>query len=78
MVAEPKRSDEDLVKLVTLVVQGLLPQLQESVSDDKGEEKEFKLKTVLDEKYFRKMDEFIGDMGTYRMWMFNFTVALGQ
>eukprot|EP00973_Karenia_brevis_P067146 9337637-Karenia_brevis.AAC.1 len=24
------------------------------------------------------MDKFSGDMGAYRMWMFNFTVALSQ
>eukprot|EP00973_Karenia_brevis_P082117 11385499-Karenia_brevis.AAC.1 len=24
------------------------------------------------------MEKFTGDMSSYRMWMFNFTVALGQ
>eukprot|EP00973_Karenia_brevis_P074048 10291448-Karenia_brevis.AAC.1 len=53
MVAEPNRSDEDIVKLVSMVVQGLLPQSKGSVSNDKGEEKDFKPKVSLDEKYFR-------------------------
>eukprot|EP00973_Karenia_brevis_P075378 10472122-Karenia_brevis.AAC.1 len=61
-----------------MVVQGLLPQLKGVMSKDKVEDKEFKSKAILDEKYFRRMDKFTGDMGAYRMWMFNFTVAIGQ
>eukprot|EP00973_Karenia_brevis_P000829 115163-Karenia_brevis.AAC.1 len=67
-----------MVKLVSMVVQGLLPQLKGAMSKDKMEDREFKPKAILDEKYFRRMDKFVGDAGVYRMWMFNFTVALGQ
>eukprot|EP00973_Karenia_brevis_P087173 12086213-Karenia_brevis.AAC.1 len=63
MVAEPHRSDEDMVKLVSMVVQGLLPQLKGAVPKGKGDEREFKSKAVLDEKYFRRMEKFSGDMG---------------
>eukprot|EP00973_Karenia_brevis_P084140 11674052-Karenia_brevis.AAC.1 len=68
MVAEPKRSDEDIVKLVSMVVQGLLPQLKGSMPNAKLEEKDFKPKVILDEKYFSRMEKFSGDMGSYRMW----------
>eukprot|EP00973_Karenia_brevis_P002143 290348-Karenia_brevis.AAC.1 len=61
-----------------MVVQGLLPQLKGSMPNAKTEEKDFKPKVILDEKYFRRMEKFSGDMGSYRMWMFNITVALGQ
>eukprot|EP00973_Karenia_brevis_P015779 2160582-Karenia_brevis.AAC.1 len=78
MVAERSRSDEEIAKIVSMVVQGLIPQLKKPGSDDKGEEREFKPKVILEEKYFRRMEKFSGDMSGYRMWMFNFTVALGQ
>eukprot|EP00973_Karenia_brevis_P070641 9820904-Karenia_brevis.AAC.1 len=62
MVAERSRSDEDISKIVSMVVQALLPQLQKTGQDDKREEKEFKAKVALDEKYFRRMEKFSGDM----------------
>eukprot|EP00973_Karenia_brevis_P049525 6870743-Karenia_brevis.AAC.1 len=61
-----------------MVVQGLLPQIKGDVSRDKSEDREFKSKAILEEKYFRRMDKFTGDASVYRMWMFNFTVAVGQ
>eukprot|EP00973_Karenia_brevis_P012265 1664918-Karenia_brevis.AAC.1 len=78
MVAERSRSDEEIAKIASMVVQGLFPQLQKTGQDDKREEKEFKTKEILDEKYFRRMEKFSGDMSGYRMWIFNVTVALGQ
>eukprot|EP00973_Karenia_brevis_P077135 10713107-Karenia_brevis.AAC.1 len=79
MVAEQiKRTDEDLVKLVSLVVQGLLPQIKGDTPRDKSDDREKKSKSVLEEKSFWRMDKFVGDSSAYRMWMFNFTVAIGQ
>eukprot|EP00973_Karenia_brevis_P004469 612430-Karenia_brevis.AAC.1 len=78
MVAERSRSDEDIAKIVSMVVQGLLPQLQKTSPEDKREEKEFKTKVILDEKYFRRIEKYSGDMSGYSMWMLNFTVASGQ
>eukprot|EP00973_Karenia_brevis_P087017 12068536-Karenia_brevis.AAC.1 len=40
MVAEPNRSDEEIAKIVSMVVQGLLPQLQKPSSEERREVKE--------------------------------------
>eukprot|EP00973_Karenia_brevis_P015958 2181849-Karenia_brevis.AAC.1 len=83
MVAEPDpsrvRSDEAIAKIVSMVVQGLLPQLQrpqygsssrETVDDSRG--------VCLDEKYFRRIEKYGGDPVQFRMWVFNLKVAIGQ
>eukprot|EP00973_Karenia_brevis_P048091 6673027-Karenia_brevis.AAC.1 len=66
MVAElalsKKRSDEELAKIVSMVVQAVMPQLQRSSSDDSKEQKEGRSKVVLDEKHFRRMAKFSGDV----------------
>eukprot|EP00973_Karenia_brevis_P088504 12272394-Karenia_brevis.AAC.1 len=71
MVAERdltrKRSDEELARVVTMVVQSMLPQLQQQGSSSIGKKEESderKKRIVLDEKHFR--------------WMFNLGVVLGQ
>ena len=33
---------------------------------------------VLDEKFFRRMDKFDGDLGKFRAWIFDLEVALGS
>ncbi len=35
-------------------------------------------KVVLDEKHFRRMDKFEGDVGKFRSWIFDLEVALGS
>eukprot|EP00973_Karenia_brevis_P021131 2905973-Karenia_brevis.AAC.1 len=34
-------------------------------------------RVTLEEKYFRRMSKFGGEMSQFRMWMFNLGVALG-
>ena len=34
-------------------------------------------RVVLEEKYFRRMDKFEGDMVKFRRWIFNLGVAIG-
>eukprot|EP00973_Karenia_brevis_P064806 9001119-Karenia_brevis.AAC.1 len=66
MVAEQvqsrMRSDEEIAKIVSMVVEGLLPQLQKPKSKEKKEVREERSKVVLDEKYFRRMDKYSGDV----------------
>ena len=33
---------------------------------------------MLDEKYFRRVDKFDGDLSKFRGWLFDFLVAIGQ
>eukprot|EP00973_Karenia_brevis_P016387 2244818-Karenia_brevis.AAC.1 len=83
MVAEPDpsrvRSDEEIAKIVSMVVQGLLPQLQrpqyESSRRETGEDRR---RVCLDEKHFRRMEKYGGDPAQFRMWVFNLKVAIGQ
>ena len=35
-------------------------------------------KVILDEKYFRRVDRYDGDVGKYKSWRFDLFVALGQ
>ena len=35
-------------------------------------------KVVLDEKYFRRVDKFDGDLSKFRGWLFDLLVAIGQ
>eukprot|EP00973_Karenia_brevis_P082649 11456356-Karenia_brevis.AAC.1 len=57
------------------------PQLQQqsrgSVSK-KEDVEEKKKRVVLDEKHFRRMDKFTGEVSQFRMWMLNLGVVLGQ
>eukprot|EP00973_Karenia_brevis_P089170 12365266-Karenia_brevis.AAC.1 len=78
MVAERQRSDEEIAKLVSMVVQGFLPQLQKPSIDEKKEVKEERSRVILDEKHVRRMDKYSGEVAGFRMWIFNFGVALGQ
>eukprot|EP00973_Karenia_brevis_P021545 2960931-Karenia_brevis.AAC.1 len=60
MVAEPnpsQRSDEDIARIVSLVVQGLLPQINRQ-HGGRVENVDGVKKGKLDEKYFRRMDKF--------------------
>eukprot|EP00973_Karenia_brevis_P061087 8494914-Karenia_brevis.AAC.1 len=73
------RSDEEIAKTVSLVVQGLLPQLQRSqYPEGRRETVDESKKAKLDEKCFRRIDKFVGDPTQFRMWSFNLRVALGQ
>eukprot|EP00973_Karenia_brevis_P026495 3656151-Karenia_brevis.AAC.1 len=66
MVAEAgssrRRSDEELAKIVSMVVQSLLPQLQQPSNSNKKEQLEDRSSVVLDEKHFRRMNKFAGDV----------------
>eukprot|EP00973_Karenia_brevis_P036110 4979823-Karenia_brevis.AAC.1 len=60
MVAEQelirKRSDEDLARVVSMVMQSMMPQLQQQSGNSNGEKEEpdeRKRRVVLDEKHFR-------------------------
>eukprot|EP00973_Karenia_brevis_P052866 7348698-Karenia_brevis.AAC.1 len=60
MVAEPNnrgRSDEDIARIVSLVLQGLLPRINRQY-DGRVETVDGVKKGKLDEKYFRRMDKF--------------------
>ena len=35
-------------------------------------------RVVLEEKYFRRMDKFDGDLGNFRAWIFDLEVTLGS
>ena len=35
-------------------------------------------RVVLEEKYFRRIDEFTGDSSVYRRWLFDMQVAISQ
>eukprot|EP00973_Karenia_brevis_P011175 1511799-Karenia_brevis.AAC.1 len=48
---------------------------QESKSKIKKQEESERV--TLEEKYFRRMSKFGGEMSQFRMWMFNLGVALG-
>eukprot|EP00973_Karenia_brevis_P083220 11538577-Karenia_brevis.AAC.1 len=77
--AKVQRSDEELAKIVGLVVQKLLPQLQQAQSSgSRKKQSEDSKKVALDEKHIRSMDKFTGDVSQSRMWMFNLGVTLGQ
>eukprot|EP00973_Karenia_brevis_P025262 3484596-Karenia_brevis.AAC.1 len=62
MVAERNRSDEEIAKIVSMVVQGLLPQLQRPSSEERKESRDERPKVILDEKDFRRMDKYSGDV----------------
>eukprot|EP00973_Karenia_brevis_P045719 6330811-Karenia_brevis.AAC.1 len=60
--SEIARSDEEIAKIVSLVVQGLLPQMQRlQYPGGRGETVDESKKVRLDEKYFRRMDKYAGD-----------------
>eukprot|EP00973_Karenia_brevis_P094854 12424526-Karenia_brevis.AAC.1 len=73
-----KRSDEEIARIVSVVVQAVMPQIQRPSSDDRSEQSEHRSKVVLDEKNFRRMDKFSGDPSVHRMWLFNLGAAHGQ
>ena len=41
-------------------------------------QKDLKRQVVLDEKYFRRMEKFDGDVNKFRGWLFDLLVAIGQ
>eukprot|EP00973_Karenia_brevis_P044865 6214090-Karenia_brevis.AAC.1 len=64
-----------------MVVQSMLPQLQQQSSSSivkKEESDEREKRVVLDEKHFKRMDKFTGEVSQFRMWMFNLGAVLGQ
>eukprot|EP00973_Karenia_brevis_P056416 7847874-Karenia_brevis.AAC.1 len=61
------------------MMEKLLPQLQRpQYESSRRETVDDKRKVVLDEKYFRRIDKYVGDSTQFRMWIFNLKVALGQ
>eukprot|EP00973_Karenia_brevis_P087656 12157059-Karenia_brevis.AAC.1 len=82
MVAEPNPSsgsDEEIARIVSLVVQGFLPQIQRSqYPGGRVETVDESKQANLDEKYFRRIDKFTREANQFRMWSFNLKVALGQ
>eukprot|EP00973_Karenia_brevis_P095636 12428299-Karenia_brevis.AAC.1 len=61
-----------------MVVQGLLPQLQRPSKEEKRDDKDEMPKVSLEEKHCRRMEKYSGEVSGYRMWTFDFVVALGQ
>ena len=45
---------------------------------DSSRDRETRSKVYLDEKYFRRVDKFDGDVSRFRGWMFDLMVAIGQ
>eukprot|EP00973_Karenia_brevis_P072686 10096235-Karenia_brevis.AAC.1 len=81
MVAEPnpsRRSDEDIARIVRLVAQGLLPQINRQYHNGRVEIVDEVKKVKFDEKYSRRMDKFTVAASQFRTWPFNLKVALGQ
>eukprot|EP00973_Karenia_brevis_P088596 12285010-Karenia_brevis.AAC.1 len=76
MVAEPDpsrvRSDEEIAKIVSMVVQGLLPQLQRPQYGSSSRE------IVEDKRKVWRIEKYGGDPAQFRMWVFNLKVAIGQ
>eukprot|EP00973_Karenia_brevis_P005726 780404-Karenia_brevis.AAC.1 len=77
MVAEPTHAEgsleDKMLKMVSATVKGLiselLPQLLKSQQETKRTADEKKGK--LEEKYFRRIDKFSGEVNQFRTWMFN-------
>eukprot|EP00973_Karenia_brevis_P077646 10790305-Karenia_brevis.AAC.1 len=61
LVMSKKRSDEEIARIVSMVVQAVMPQIKGPRSSDRGEQSEQRSKVVLDEKHFRRMEKFSGD-----------------
>eukprot|EP00973_Karenia_brevis_P041498 5742039-Karenia_brevis.AAC.1 len=59
--------DDKVIKMVSLTVK---QEPKKTVDGDK--------KGKLEEKYFRRIDKFTGEINQFRTWMFNIKVSLGQ